>query len=309
MNFHKIIFVFFLLFSDVALRAQDSTLLKMLNDSANVPSEKSFVTGTFKGNHFINIQTIEAPAKGALSFIIMHRFGKINDGAYNFFGLDNATLRLGLDYGITDKFAIGIGRSSLDKTFDGYLKYKILCQTDGSNNMPVTVDGVVTISNFTEEYIDKPYLNAKYRTAYATQLLVARKFKKFSLQLTPTWLHYNLVPTMEDANNLFALGIGARLKLTNRMSILGEYDYLPNNQIVSLDLHNSLSFAWEIETGGHVFQLVFTNSQGMVEPYYLAKTTGSWSNGDIYFGFNISRNFNISKHSNKTFKIINSKPQ
>jgi len=293
----KFIFLFYFLFVVNNIHAQDSSLLKMLNDSAAANAKTFYVAGTFKGNHFINMQTVESPAKGALSFIIMHRFGELNSGAYNFFGLDNATLRLGLDYGITDRFAVGIGRSSLDKTFDGYLKYKLFLQTDGIAKMPVTIDVLATISNYTQQYADKPYLNANYRTDYTTQLLIAKKFKQFSLQLTPTWLHFNLVPTSQDANDLFALGVGARVKLTHRMSIIGEYNYLPTGQVVSTPVYNSVSCAWEIETGGHVFQLVFSNSQGMTEPYYIAQTTGTWMKGDIYFGFNVSRNFNITKHA------------
>jgi opacity protein-like surface antigen len=296
MNLSKTCLLLCSLFVLSNLTAQDSSLLKMINDSASANAKPTPVTGTFKGNHFINMQTIEAPAKGALSFIIMHRFGALNSGAYNLFGLDDATLRLGLDYGITDRFSVGLGRSTIDKAFDGYLKYKLLLQTDG-NQMPVTVDILTTISNFTQDYTDEPYLNTTYRTDYTAQLLIAKKFKQFSLELTPTFLHYNLVPTVNDANNLFALGAGARVKLTNRMSILGEYDYVPTGQVVSTPYYNSMSFAWEMETGGHVFQLVFSNSQSIIEPYYLTKTTGTWSKGDIYFGFNISRNFNITKHA------------
>ena len=242
------------------------------------------------------MQTVEAPARGALSFIIMHRFGKLNDGAYNFFGLDNATIRLGLDYGITDRFAIGIGRSSYLKTFDVYAKYKLLRQTDGNNKMPVTADLLVSLADYTQKFNDKSYLNTKYRTAYATQLLIARKFStQFSLQITPTWLHYNLVPAMIDKNDVFAVGIGGRMKVTKRTAIIAEYNYLPDNQLVSAEHHNSFSVGWEIETGGHVFQLIFTNSQAMTEPQYIGQTEGEWGKGDIYFGFNVSRIFNITK--------------
>ena len=119
--------------------------------------------------------------------------------------------------------------------------------------------------------------------------------------LTPTWLHYNLVPTVEDKNDVFAVGLGGRMKITKRMSINAEYDYLPSGQVVSTTVHNSFSLGWDIETGGHVFQLVFSNSQSMLETQYLAQTTGTWGNGDIYFGFNISRNFNLKKkHSAAT---------
>jgi len=275
-------------------QAQDSTLLNMLNDSLDV--NKGYVTGTFKASHIVNMQTVESSAAGALSFVIQHRFGQLNSGAYNFFGLDNATLRLGLDYGITDRLNVGIGRSSYLKTFDGFVKYKLLRQTVGKQ-MPVTMSLLGTITNYTQHITGKEYLTANLRTAYSAQLLIARKFsRRLSLEVTPTYLHYNLVPTVNDKNDVFAVGMGGRYKITNRMSINAEYDYLPSNQVVSATTHNSFSLGWDIETGGHVFQLVFSNSQSMLETQYLTQTTGTWGNGDIYFGFNISRNFNLKKH-------------
>jgi hypothetical protein len=298
MRIKQILCFIFLLGSAININAQDSTLLKMLNDSLSANAKAGYVTGTFKATHIVNMQTIEQPAKGAMSFLIQHRFGQLNSGSYNFFGLDNATLRLGLDYGITDRLAVGIGRSSYLKTFDGYLKYKLLRQTDGIEKMPVSVSVLGTISNYTQDIPDKPYLTATYRTAYTGQLLLARKFsRKLSVEITPTYLYYNLVETVNDKNALFVLGTGARMKVTNRSSINIEYDYLPANQVVSTNVYNSFSLGYDIETGGHVFQLVFSNSQSMIESQYLAQTTGRWNKGDIYFGFNISRNFNITKHA------------
>jgi hypothetical protein len=295
MTFRQPLFILMSLTLLGRLQAQDSSLLRMLNDSMSVHKGKTFVTGTFKAEHIINTQTVEGPAKNNLNFVIQHRFGQLNSGAYNFFGLDNATLRLGLDYGLTDDLSIGIGRSSYLKTFDGYLKYKVLKQTEGPQ-MPVTVDILGTVTNWTQKDGSKPYLNAKYRTAYSAELLIARKLSSsLSLQVTPTYVHYNLVPTVADKNDVFAVGLGGRMKITHRMSINAEYDIVPKNQVVSTAVHNSLSLGWDIETGGHVFQLVFSNSQSMLATQYLTQTTGSWGKGDIYFGFNISRNFNLKK--------------
>jgi hypothetical protein len=289
--------ILFLLLIHMA-NAQSDSLLNMLNDSETVSKKTTYVTGTFKATHIINMQTIEQPARGSLNFLIQHRFGQLNSGAYNFFGLDNATLRLGFDYGVTDRFAIGIGRSSYLKTFDGYLKFKLLRQTDGSDEVPVSVSALGTISNYTQQDASKPYLDANYRTAYTAQLLLARKFNRnLSVEVTPTYIRYNLVPTVNDKNDVFAIGSGARMKITNRTSVNVEYDYLLPNQLVSTPVANSFSIGYDIETGGHVFQLVFSNSQSMVESQYLGQTTGKWNNGDIYFGFNISRNFNVTKKS------------
>jgi len=163
--------------------------------------------------------------------------------------------------------------------------------------MPLSVSVLGEITDYTQEVPGKPYLNTKYRTAYAAQLLIARKVSSIlSLQLVPSYLHYNLVPTVQDKNDVFTLGMGGRLKITKRMSINAEYNYLPSNQVVTTKVHNSFSLGWDIETGGHVFQLVFSNSQSMLETQYLTGTTGSWGDGGIYFGFNISRVFNLKKH-------------
>jgi hypothetical protein len=273
--------------------SQDTTLLKMLDDSVSEAPDLKFVKGTFNGSLILNLQSVEQPAKNVLEFMIMHRFGKINDGAYNFFGLDNATLRLGLTYGITDRLAVGVGRSSLDKVFDGSVKYKLVRQ---SPKNPFSFNVFASIAYPTLKYSDKPYLKSQHRKIYTTQLIAARKFNKnLSLEITPTWVHFNLVPKVADKNDILALGFGGRMKLTKRMSINAEYDYVPSGQIKSTNIYNSFSTGVEFETGGHVFQLIFTNSAAMVEPYYLAKTTGSWGKGDVYFGFNISRVFNLKK--------------
>jgi len=162
--------------------------------------------------------------------------------------------------------------------------------------MPVTVSLYELLTYTTLRYSDKPYLNARFRTAYTSQLLIAKKFSRnLSLQLTPSLIHFNMVRTPQDKNNVVAIGIGGRMKITKRMCIDAEYNYVSPNQIVTDAIYHSLSFGLDLETGGHVFQLIFTNSQGMIGPYYLAKTYGDWGKGDIYFGFNISRSFNFKK--------------
>jgi opacity protein-like surface antigen len=282
------------------IHAQDS-MMKMLEDSMMANTKATHVTATFKGTHIINTQSIETPAKGVLLFMIMHRFGKINDGGYQFFGLDNATMRMGFDYGITDRLTVGIGRSTFEKTYDVNIKAKLLRQTDGSEKMPVSVTAFAQLAYSTLKYSDKPYLNARYRASYATELLIARKINRnLSLQLSPAWLHYNLVPETIDKNDVFALGIGGRMKITKRASINLEYNYLPSGQVNSTKVYNSLSAGFDIETGGHVFQVHVTNSQGMIDPIFLGRTTGSWGKGDLYFGFNLSRSFNLVKKKQPT---------
>jgi opacity protein-like surface antigen len=304
MKTRKTLFSLILMITGLHVIAQDN-LLKSLNDSISASGQTGHVTGTFKALYIVNMKTIEAPAAGALNVEIQHRFGTVNTGAYNLFGLDFATLRLGLDYGITDRLSVGIGRSSYLETYDGYLKFKLLQQTDNNMRMPVSVSLLGTSDYFshrTEGTADKITSNV-YRFSYTAQALIARKFSRlFSMELTPTFIHYNMVATTADKNNVFALAGGARMKINKRMAITVEYNYLFPNQLVSpLDppsppRTNSLSLGWDIETGGHVFQFVFTNSQSMVESQYIGNTAGTWGKGYIYFGFNIARNFNLKPH-------------
>lgn len=275
---------------------QEPDLLSRLNDSMAVSTKPAFVKGTFKGTRIINTQSVEMPAKKELLFSVMHRFGKINDGAYAFFGLDNATMRMGFEYGLTDYITLGAGRSTFKKTFDGFVKTRLFRQTEAGGAIPLSVTAFAGVTHNTIKYPDKPFMNARYRTDYMLQLLLARKISKsLSLQLSPTWLHYNLVPEANDNNDLLVVGLGGRMKLTKRSSVNIDYCYMPPNQTHSVKVYHSLSAGFDIETGGHVFQVHVTNSQGMTEPYFMGRTTGSWGKGDLFFGFNIYRSFSFKK--------------
>ncbi|MGF7231756.1 DUF5777 family beta-barrel protein [Arachidicoccus sp.] len=302
MNRKIIMFALSLIVTTNGLFAQDSTnnLMNLLNDSIfqqqNVDNK---VRSIFKATQFVNLVTVEQPGKNNLQFIILHRFGQLNDGPYQLFGLDNATIRFGLDYGLSDRLAVGIGRSSFDKVFDASLKYKLFYQT--KNKMPFAISLYELATTQTlKATTDQPYMNFKYRTSYTSQLLIARKFTEaLSLEVVPSWVHFNLVPTAEDKNDIFLVSVGGRMKITKRMSIIAEYNYLPINSLPSEGVHSSLGLGLDIETGGHVFQFVFSNSQGMVGPYYLTQNTGTWRKSNIYFGFNISRAFGWEKKDKK----------
>jgi hypothetical protein len=236
---------------------------------------------------------------GQLDVRISHRFGTLNSGGYNFFGLDQSNIHLGLEYGIFKWLMIGVGRSEFEKTYDGFAKFSILRQSSGAKVMPVSVSVVTSIALKTLKFADQTRTNYfTSRLAYVTQILVARKINEaFSVQLTPSYLHRNLVATELDPNDIYALGAGARLKLSKRISLNGEYYYIANPKTyMSQQIYNPLSLGFDIETGGHVFQLFFTNSLGMTEKQFIGATTGQWKKGDIHFGFNISRVFTLKKN-------------
>ncbi|MBP7239843.1 MAG: hypothetical protein KBA14_06425 [Saprospiraceae bacterium] len=255
-----------------------------------------YAAASFKANRVINLHSLESTSAGILDIKISHRFGFINGGIYELFGLDQASIRIGADYGITDRLTIGFGRSSYQKTYDGFIKYKLLRQSTGLKNMPVTVALLGTMAITTLKWEDPNRDNLfSSRLYYTTQLIIGRKFSNaISLQLSPSLVHRNLVATYEEKNNVFALGFAGRVKLNKRLSINGEYIYVFPNQLAD-GFRNSLSIGFDIETGGHVFQLHFTNSTSMIEKGFITETVGKWADGGVHFGFNISRVFTIKQ--------------
>ena len=291
---------FLILFCCVAgvSRAQDIDLDKMLEEEQKKETQDKihYTIATFKTTRLINGQSIENTAPGILDLKIQHRFGQLNAGLYELFGLDNASMRWGFDYGISPRLTVGFGRSTYQKQYDGFFKYKILRQSTGKTNMPVSMSLVGSAMVQTLKWTDPARENYfSSRLYYAYQLLVARKFSEnTSLQLMPTVVHHNLVPLASDPNDIIAIGVGGRQKITKRVSVNFEYYYqLPQFKLSNTT--NSLSFGFDIETGGHVFQLHVTNSPGMTERTFISENFGRWDKGDILFGFNISRVFSFKK--------------
>ena len=288
-----------LLLSFLGVKAQDTTdLMSLLEKEMAPPKDLTvYTTATFKTTRLINGHSVENVGKGVLDAKISHRFGNLNEGGYQLFGLDKATMRMGLDYGITRYLMVGFGRSTYQKTYDAFFKLKILRQSKGKRKMPITLSYIPTIALRTLKYED-PTLKNYYtsRLFYTHQLIIGRKFSEgTSLQLMPTFIHQNLVSLASEPNDMFTIGIGGRQKLTKRVSLNIEYYYqLPGYKLNGTS--NSLSVGFDIETGGHVFQLHFTNSQGMNECTFISDTKGKWEKGDILFGFNISRVFTIGKN-------------
>ena len=292
----------FLLIGSAPVLAQDDDLLSLLGEEEPTVD---FATASFKTNRIINGHSLDNTAKGVLDFKISHRFGPLRQNLYDLFGLDGATIRLGLDYGINDRIQIGIGRSSKEKIIDGYFKMKLLRQQTGKRNIPLTLiyltDAQIKTIRFSNPDRENFFAHRLY---YTHQVLIGRKFNEaFTLQVMPTVVHRNLVQSREDKNDVIALGIGGRIKLTKRVALNAEYYYVLPDQIVSTDYVNSLSIGFDIETGGHVFQLHFTNSQDMTYKGFITETNEEWffenENGDLIsglrFGFNISRVFTIVK--------------
>jgi len=286
--------VAFLLISGTIFAQND--LLDLLNEETQ--PEIEFANATFKSTRIMNGHSIERMPSGQLDFRISHRFGRINSGAYEFFGLDQANIRLGLEYGILDWLMAGIGRGTYEKTIDGFLKFTVLRQSSGARSMPVSVSVLSSAAINSLKWADPDRTNYfSSRLSYVHQVLIAPKIiSSISLPLSPSFVHRNLVATELDPNDLWSLGAGGRVKITKRVSFNAEYYYLFNPKTyMGQQVLNPLSVGFDIETGGHVFQLIFTNSIAMIEKGFISETTGSWGKGDIHFGFNISRVFSFKK--------------
>ncbi len=246
------------------------------------------VESAFKAIKIVNIESTKLAAKGDLYFIVAHRFGSVKDGFEGFYGLDNANTQIKFLYGWKEWLTIGGARSEL--AYDFSLKYRL--QNQMKDGFPFTIVGFSSLAiNNTLKESNYPKLNFENRLIYVQQLLVSRKFSdKLSLELAPTFFHENFVDNDDQDNSQYAIGMGGRYKLTKRLSL--NIDYAAHlNRASSSIYKNPLSIGVDLETGGHVFQMHFTSSQGIHEAGFLGNTTGDWGKGDVFFGFNLSRVF------------------
>jgi hypothetical protein len=278
-------------FSTILLGQDD--LLEMLDEEVGETTQE--VAYTFKSTRIINSHSIERMKTKQLDFRINHRFGEINQGAYELWGLDNALVSFDFGYGINNWLMAGLRRSTYKKLYDGSLKFSLFRQKTGSDPFPVAITYYTNmgINTLKEDEEDFPFI---HRLSFTHQVLVARKFNEaISLQLMPTYVHRNLVE-YDDVNDVFAIGIGGRYKFHRRLALTFEY-FWASHTAENPNYYNPLSFGIDIETGGHVFQLFVTNARIMEESGFITETTGSWLDGGIYFGFNISRVFAFGKES------------
>jgi hypothetical protein len=280
----------------------------MLSDvEKTTPKPHEFVTNAFKSSRVVNGHSMEFIGKGVLDVRILHRFGLLNSGFNNLYGLDQASMRFGFDYGISKNLTVGVGRSTFDKEWDGFIKYRPLQQSrGGKRHSPISIVLISGMTVYTKPF-DIP--NTKYyfshRMAFYNEIIIGRKFSEnFSLQLAPTHVHLNLVEKNNYSNDIFAVGVGARYKFTKRTAFVVDYHCLINPLLLDEEsssnsqftfLKNPLSIGFDIETGGHVFQLHFSNSSGMNEKAFITNTSNSWGRREVSFGFNLSRVFTVAK--------------
>lgn len=263
--------------------AQNDLLTEL--DSTQVAD--TYATAAFKGLQIVTLQTTKMPAKKEFYFVVSHRFGTVKDGISEFFGLDMATTKIGGVYGITDGLAVSVSRHTMLKVYEAGIKYRLARQSD---DFPVDIVGYNTIdvNTFLEEE-EYPNIEFADRLTYISQLLISRKLSdKVSLELVPSYIHRNLYEPLIENDSQFSLGAGGRVKLSKRLALNLEYAY---NFDMPDFYSQPLSVGLDIETGGHIFQLLFSNSQSMTEAGYLTHAAGDWGDGDFFFGFNLYRVF------------------
>ena len=295
----KIILSLSLIASNAALFAQSADdLLNMVQEKP----KKEYVTATFKTTRLVNFHTVEVLSRRSLDFRISHRFGDFNSGAYNAWGVDGgANIRLSLEYCHGSRLMFGVGRTSGKKIADAFLKYRLLKQTTKGGGMPVSVTLFTSVYHtFMQNVVidgENKYQSIPDRLSYCHQIMIARKFNsRFSFQLTGAMVHVNLVDKITDKNDCFIVGAVTRFKFAKRQAITLEYGYRLNKYSKE-KYYDSFGVGYDLETGGHVFQIHLTNSFGLTEDQYFMYTNTSWNNWGIRLGFNISRVFSLQgKH-------------
>jgi hypothetical protein len=283
----KYIVIFIIGLVCLNLTAQTDDLLKEID--VETP-HKQYTTAAFKGLKIVNFESTKLVAKKELTLVVAHRFGSVENGFDSFFGLDDAVTRLNFVYGITDAVNIGVSRSSFQKIYEASAKYRLKRQED--NGFPFTIVAFNSILiNTSYEKENLPKLEFKDRLGYTVQLLISKKVSpKLSLEIAPTFFHDNFVAYRYQHNSQYAIGFGGRQKLGKRWSINMDYGWHLNRAKGS-PFKNPLSIGVDLETGGHVFQMHFSNAQAMNTNTFLGQATGDWSDGNVYFGFNLSRTF------------------
>jgi hypothetical protein len=246
----------------------------------------------FMGTRFINLHSANVPAKNEMQMLIQHRFGDISGGFYDFFGLDYASMRLGFEYGITKDLNLGIGRSSYMKTFDSFIKYRILTQTA---TMPVTLTATVAGSFPTiKNVIPDAYSDFSEKASGDVQLHLAKSFKNFALQVSPGYIGTGYIPVENDSYSFFTMAFGGAVKLAKKVTFNIEYLHRFENEI---DNTNPLSASIDLGTSGHLFQIMISNVQQMYDQGIITNPEGGdWTEGHLFLGFNLIRAFNFKQY-------------
>ncbi|MBS1509601.1 MAG: hypothetical protein JST86_02075 [Bacteroidetes bacterium] len=321
----KCLFIILLFIVQSAVAQDDTAVTKLMNSMEVKPEKKS--TPVFYAQRLINMNTVEVLHKGILEFKVVHNFGDVagkNGSLKNFFGLDAANdIKIALQLGLTNKLNVLLARTRGDyhaqaKLVETGIKYQFMKQADGDKKQPVSITlfanlaistmAADTFNNiFAVNTKDDRFQNFGDRTNEVVQLMIARRFGKFSFQLTPTWVHTGLV-VPNDPASLFSIGAGARLPVTRKFVLVADYFHTFRSSSSKSTLeqqfttygnpnesnyYDVLGIGVEILTPGHMFHLNFTNATSILEDRFLRRTYSTWSKGQFHWGFTVARNFSV----------------
>lgn len=291
--------------------AKDTSATDSLMNSLAAAEKSEPVLATFKSTRLILSETSETIKKNNLNFLVIHRFGDIggtDGGGKTLLGLDNSSdIYIGFEYGLTNNLDIDFGRSKYEQLLDLGLKYNFLHQTaDDKSPVAITVIAKTALRPYSvATNVFDDYTN---RLNYFVQAIFARKFSsRLSVQVAPSFLRNNLpFPYLAgNEQNIFSLSAAGRYKFTKRMGIVLDYAHPFSkfrNNSTSPKFYDPSGIGIEIETGGHVFTMNFSNAQAISPVNYLADTQSNWSKGQYRFGFTISRVFNFNPKHKETNK-------
>lgn len=257
--------------------------------SAQTYTDSEIPENSFRGTRFVNGHSVNLADKGLLLFLIQHRFGRLDGGVYELFGLDHATMRLGFEYGLGRNLNVGFGRSSWLKTYDIFAKYRFIQPTV---NFPVTVAAVAETSIPTlRNYFPAAHDNLTSKSAVHAQLLLAGAFGRFGFQLSPGYMSTGFLPVMNENIGMFTTGVAGSVFISDMFSVNLEYLHWLHSEFQGA---KPLSISVDLTTRGHLFQLILSNSQAMFSQSLYTATPGNWQDGMIYLGFNLIREFRIN---------------
>lgn len=282
-NFVKLLFVLFITFTfSYKAECQES-------DTSRSVFKGGSYEKTFSTSRIGLTQSVMTTPKDEFHIVVQHRFNEISSDINNFFGLDYASTRLGFDYGILNWLSTGIGRSMSVKTYDLALKAVMLKQNE--SGFPLSLSWYVSfLENTSQNSNLTGHDSFGSRLSFVNQLFIARNQGILSFQVSLLWLHSNYEFRIDGPLDLFAVDIDGRIRLSEKIGLIAEYIPLLTNEDFAKT--NPFTIGLDINTGGHQFQLIFSNSQGTNEREITTNTVGSWSKCHIYFGFNLTRVFN-----------------
>lgn len=262
------------------------------DEEAATSTKKEYARAAFESALLGDMQSVMVQTPKTLEWDFQHRFGTVENGIKDFYGMyaPGANIRMGLTYTPIENLAVGIGLTRNNMAIDLNAKYAIFRQTK-DDKMPISLS---YFGNVVYNSQAGTYKEELHRMSFYNELIIARRINsKISVQVSPSFTHYNAVDTLYK-NDMLAVGIGARYKFSAQSSILINYvQPLSSHTDSKLNPVPGFSIAWEIATSAHAFQITFSNYQGILPQQNVMYNQLKWGDSQFLLGFNITRLWNF----------------